>query len=187
MNEQIDLQVRGNVAMLTFRNPPHNHATVGLLRLLADALNSTIRSSASSNGASRSWRRCRAPRSVPGLASRLPPTSALPRRGALFREFREARLPSGVRAHLHLAARGRASAGRADAHDGQQVQAGGDHRLGAGRPHGRCRQSARSRVSGTSTPWMARSSAISYSRAIPWSSAASQAAANSSAPGWRRR
>lgn len=38
MNEQIDLQLRGNVAMLTFQNPPHNHATVGLLRLVADAL-----------------------------------------------------------------------------------------------------------------------------------------------------
>jgi len=53
MNEQIDLQVRGNVAMLTFRNPPHNHATVGLLRLLADALNSTIRSSSKAANVSR--------------------------------------------------------------------------------------------------------------------------------------
>lgn len=38
MTEQIDLQSQGHVALLTFGNPPHNHATVGLLRGLADAL-----------------------------------------------------------------------------------------------------------------------------------------------------
>jgi enoyl-CoA hydratase/carnithine racemase len=34
------LQVQGNVGLLTFQNPPTNFATVGLLRLLADALDS---------------------------------------------------------------------------------------------------------------------------------------------------
>jgi len=38
MNEHLDVQVQGHVARLLFRNPPHNYATVGLLRLLADAL-----------------------------------------------------------------------------------------------------------------------------------------------------
>lgn len=38
MNEQLDVQIRGNSALLLFQNPPHNFATVGLLRLLADAL-----------------------------------------------------------------------------------------------------------------------------------------------------
>lgn len=38
MNERIEVEVRGHVALLTFANPPHNHATVGLLKGLADAL-----------------------------------------------------------------------------------------------------------------------------------------------------
>ena len=38
MSEQLDVQIRGAVGLLLFRNPPHNHATVALLRLLADAL-----------------------------------------------------------------------------------------------------------------------------------------------------
>lgn len=38
MSEEIDVQHRGHVALVSFRNPPHNHATVGLLRGLADAL-----------------------------------------------------------------------------------------------------------------------------------------------------
>lgn len=38
MSEHVDLQRRGHVALLTFRNPPLNFATVGLLRLIADAL-----------------------------------------------------------------------------------------------------------------------------------------------------
>jgi len=38
MNEHLDVQVRGHVAQLLFRNPPNNFATVSLLRLLADAL-----------------------------------------------------------------------------------------------------------------------------------------------------
>lgn len=38
MNEKLDVQVRGHVALLLFQNPPNNFATVGLLRLLADAL-----------------------------------------------------------------------------------------------------------------------------------------------------
>ncbi|MFA5941095.1 MAG: enoyl-CoA hydratase/isomerase family protein [Sinimarinibacterium sp.] len=38
MNERVDVQIHGHVALLLFRNPPHNYATVGLLRLLADAL-----------------------------------------------------------------------------------------------------------------------------------------------------
>jgi enoyl-CoA hydratase/carnithine racemase len=38
MNEHVDLQRRGHVALLTFQNPPLNFATVGLLRLIADAL-----------------------------------------------------------------------------------------------------------------------------------------------------
>ncbi len=37
-HEQVDLQIRGNVGLLLFQNPPHNYATVGLLRLLAAAL-----------------------------------------------------------------------------------------------------------------------------------------------------
>lgn len=38
MSERLDVQIRGNTALLLFQNPPHNHATVGLLRLLADAI-----------------------------------------------------------------------------------------------------------------------------------------------------
>ncbi len=38
MNERLDLQLHGNTALLLFQNPPHNHATVTLLRLIADAL-----------------------------------------------------------------------------------------------------------------------------------------------------
>lgn len=38
MSEHVDLQRRGHVALLTFQNPPLNFATVGLLRLIADAL-----------------------------------------------------------------------------------------------------------------------------------------------------
>ncbi|MDB5970401.1 MAG: hypothetical protein JWQ90_2851 [Hydrocarboniphaga sp.] len=38
MTEQLDVHVRGNIALLLFQNPPQNFATVGLLRLLADAL-----------------------------------------------------------------------------------------------------------------------------------------------------
>jgi enoyl-CoA hydratase/carnithine racemase len=38
MTEQLDVQVLGNIGLLSFRHPPHNHATVGLLRLLGDAL-----------------------------------------------------------------------------------------------------------------------------------------------------
>ena len=38
MSEHVDLQRRGHLALLTFRNPPLNFATVGLLRLIADAL-----------------------------------------------------------------------------------------------------------------------------------------------------
>ncbi len=38
MNEQLDVQILGNSALLLFQNPPYNFATVGLLRLLADAL-----------------------------------------------------------------------------------------------------------------------------------------------------
>lgn len=38
MNEQLDVQVQGHIALLVFKNPPLNFATVGLLRLIADAL-----------------------------------------------------------------------------------------------------------------------------------------------------
>lgn len=38
MNEQLDIQIQGHVALLVFQNPPLNFATVGLLRLIADAL-----------------------------------------------------------------------------------------------------------------------------------------------------
>jgi enoyl-CoA hydratase/carnithine racemase len=38
VNEKLDVQVQGHVALLTFQNPPLNYATVGLLRLIADAL-----------------------------------------------------------------------------------------------------------------------------------------------------
>lgn len=38
MTEQLEVQVRGNIALLLFQNPPQNFATVGLLRLIADAL-----------------------------------------------------------------------------------------------------------------------------------------------------
>ena len=36
--EQVEIQRRGHVALLSFQNPPLNFATVGLLRLIADAL-----------------------------------------------------------------------------------------------------------------------------------------------------
>jgi enoyl-CoA hydratase/carnithine racemase len=38
MNEAVSVDIRGHVAVLTFRNPPFNHATVGLLRAIADEL-----------------------------------------------------------------------------------------------------------------------------------------------------
>lgn len=38
MNEQLDVTIHGYVAQLVFQNPPNNFATVGLLRLIADAL-----------------------------------------------------------------------------------------------------------------------------------------------------
>lgn len=38
MKEELDVQVSGHVALLTFQNPPNNYATVSLLRLIADAL-----------------------------------------------------------------------------------------------------------------------------------------------------
>lgn len=38
MNEQLDVQLHNHVALLVFQNPPNNFATVGLLRLIADAL-----------------------------------------------------------------------------------------------------------------------------------------------------
>ena len=38
MNEHLDVQIDRHVAVLLFRNPPHNYATIALLRLLADAL-----------------------------------------------------------------------------------------------------------------------------------------------------
>ena len=38
MSEHIELQRIGHVAQVVFRNPPHNHLTVGLLRELGDAL-----------------------------------------------------------------------------------------------------------------------------------------------------
>ena len=38
MTEQLDVQIRGHTGLLSFQHPPHNHATVSLLRLLGDAL-----------------------------------------------------------------------------------------------------------------------------------------------------
>jgi enoyl-CoA hydratase/carnithine racemase len=38
VNERVDVEVRGHVARLVFRNPPLNFATVGLLQGIADAL-----------------------------------------------------------------------------------------------------------------------------------------------------
>jgi len=38
MNEQLDIEIHNHVALLIFQNPPNNFATVGLLRLIADAL-----------------------------------------------------------------------------------------------------------------------------------------------------
>lgn len=38
MTEELDVQIWGHVALLTFRNPPHNHATVALLKLIGNAL-----------------------------------------------------------------------------------------------------------------------------------------------------
>lgn len=38
MSEQVDIETSGHVARLSFRNPPQNFATVGLLRRLAEAL-----------------------------------------------------------------------------------------------------------------------------------------------------
>jgi enoyl-CoA hydratase/carnithine racemase len=38
MTEQIKIEHQGHVALLTFHNPPHNHATVDLMRGIADAL-----------------------------------------------------------------------------------------------------------------------------------------------------
>ncbi len=38
MNEQLDIEIHNHVALLVFQNPPNNFATVGLLRLIADAL-----------------------------------------------------------------------------------------------------------------------------------------------------
>lgn len=36
--EQLSVEIHQSVALLRFSNPPHNYATVGLMRLLADAL-----------------------------------------------------------------------------------------------------------------------------------------------------
>jgi enoyl-CoA hydratase/carnithine racemase len=38
MTEQIKIEHQGHVAVLTFHNPPYNHATVDLMRGIADAL-----------------------------------------------------------------------------------------------------------------------------------------------------
>lgn len=38
MNERVDIEIQGHVALLSFSNPPHNFATVSLMRLIADAL-----------------------------------------------------------------------------------------------------------------------------------------------------
>jgi enoyl-CoA hydratase/carnithine racemase len=38
MNERVEVRIQGAVALLVFHNPPLNHANVGLLRGLADAL-----------------------------------------------------------------------------------------------------------------------------------------------------
>lgn len=38
MTERIEVETHGNVALLTFHNPPHNYATIAVLRGLADAL-----------------------------------------------------------------------------------------------------------------------------------------------------
>lgn len=38
MNEQLNIEIQGHVALLVFQNAPNNFATVGLLRLIADAL-----------------------------------------------------------------------------------------------------------------------------------------------------
>lgn len=38
MTERIKVETQGNVALLTFHNPPHNYATIAVLRGLADAL-----------------------------------------------------------------------------------------------------------------------------------------------------
>ncbi|HEY1077368.1 MAG TPA: enoyl-CoA hydratase/isomerase family protein [Fontimonas sp.] len=38
MNERIDIDIQGHVALLNFSNPPHNFATVNLIRGIADAL-----------------------------------------------------------------------------------------------------------------------------------------------------
>jgi enoyl-CoA hydratase/carnithine racemase len=38
MNEQLHVHIQNHVALLVFKNPPNNFATVGLLRLIADAL-----------------------------------------------------------------------------------------------------------------------------------------------------
>jgi enoyl-CoA hydratase/carnithine racemase len=40
-SERLEVQTQGAVAVLVFHNPPHNYATVGLLRLIADALVAT--------------------------------------------------------------------------------------------------------------------------------------------------
>lgn len=38
MNERVAVDLQGHVALLSFSNPPHNYATVNLMRLIADAL-----------------------------------------------------------------------------------------------------------------------------------------------------
>jgi enoyl-CoA hydratase/carnithine racemase len=38
MTEQLDIQIRGHVAEVSFQHPPHNFANIQLMRLLADAL-----------------------------------------------------------------------------------------------------------------------------------------------------
>jgi enoyl-CoA hydratase/carnithine racemase len=40
MTEKLDVQIHNHVGLLLFQNPPHNYATVNLLRLVADALDS---------------------------------------------------------------------------------------------------------------------------------------------------
>lgn len=38
MKEQVDVEIEGHVALLQFSNPPHNYATIALMRLIADRL-----------------------------------------------------------------------------------------------------------------------------------------------------
>ncbi len=38
MKEQVEVEIHGHVALLEFGNPPHNYATIALMRLIADRL-----------------------------------------------------------------------------------------------------------------------------------------------------